>query len=95
MRPPNSALLWPRGGFALLGIGEVAGDHDRLAAAGFDLAATGSIAAVSRPISASLQPSRGEGVGDGGAHALGRAGDEGDAIFKREFHGFDPCWSED
>ena len=40
--------------------------------------ATGSIAAVSRPTSASLQPSAANALRDRGAHALGRAGDHGD-----------------
>ena len=69
-------------GLALFGVGEIAGDHDRLAAGGFDFVGDRrdrrGVAAHQRQLAAFA----GKGVGDGGAHALGRARDQHDTVFK-------------
>ena len=82
MRPPNWRLGLFDGLFALLRIGEIAGDDDRHAAGGFHLCGDRLDGRGVPSDQRQLAAFGGEGMGDGRAHALGRAGDERDAIFQ-------------
>ncbi|MEH2482522.1 hypothetical protein V1282_005879 [Nitrobacteraceae bacterium AZCC 2146] len=83
MRPPKAPLGFFDRRFALRGLREIAGDHNRLAACGFHLRSDWrnrrGIATKERQ----LATLGGESMGDRGAHPLGGTRDHHDAVFKR------------